>query len=272
MNSRLQFWLSTGKECKAWLALWLALLCLFAPLQAHAMSEEQKITLLIQSVKEAPEGTRFIRNGSVYSVDDAVAHLNMKYSKAKSRIKTAEDFIKYVASTSSMSGEAYLVRYPDGNSVTAATFFTEKLRGLNEQKGVKIDQIKWPYELYSWQQPVVDPDYSAKPSDSGTWSFSIVVMKSGAMTRVEEVFDIKNRLTGIQALQEKLASLPKGTHIHWLGTSEVKGKESEMLTSPPPGLIEMIVAFGYAHDLKIDPPWEYKQQIKKNNSSGNKQN
>ncbi|MDR0247935.1 MAG: DUF5329 domain-containing protein [Burkholderiales bacterium] len=98
------------------------------------MSEEEKITALIESVRDTPEGTQFIRNGKTHSVSDAISHLNLKYSKAKSRVKTAEDFIKHVASGSSVSGEAYLIRYPDGATVTAAAFFTEKLRKLKSEK------------------------------------------------------------------------------------------------------------------------------------------
>ncbi|MDR2710339.1 MAG: DUF5329 domain-containing protein [Burkholderiales bacterium] len=111
-----------------------ALFCAFAPLQAHAMSEEEKIAALIASVRDTPEGTQFIRNGKAYNVADAVDHLNFKYSKVKSRIKTAEEFITYVASQSSLSGEAYQIRYPDGKTITSETFFTEKLRKLKDEK------------------------------------------------------------------------------------------------------------------------------------------
>jgi len=105
-------------------------LCVFAPVQAYALSEEEKITMLIESIRDTPEGTHFIRNGKAYDVADAVSHLNLKYSKAKSKATTAEEFIKHIASGSSVSGEAYLIRYPDGTTVSAAAFFTERLRGL----------------------------------------------------------------------------------------------------------------------------------------------
>ncbi|MDR0274022.1 MAG: DUF5329 domain-containing protein [Burkholderiaceae bacterium] len=121
--------------CKNWLALFALLSCFFVCAQAWAMSEEEKIVALIESVRSTPEGTQFVRNGTAYDVADAVSHLSMKYSKAKSRVKTAEDFIRYVASGSSISGQPYLIRYPDGTAVTAAAFFTERLRKLSEEKG-----------------------------------------------------------------------------------------------------------------------------------------
>jgi len=112
-------------------------LCVFAPVQAYALSEEEKITMLIESIRDTPEGTHFIRNGKAYDVADAVSHLNLKYSKAKSKATTAEEFIKHIASGSSVSGEAYLIRYPDGTTVTAAVFFTERLRGLEGERPLR---------------------------------------------------------------------------------------------------------------------------------------
>jgi uncharacterized protein YlzI (FlbEa/FlbD family) len=115
---------------KTWLPLFLLLFSIFVPVQAYALSEEEKITALIESVRDTPEGTQFIRNGKAYDVDEAVSHLKLKYSKATSSVQTAEAFIKHVASGSSVSGEAYLIRYPDGTTVTSAVFFTERLRGM----------------------------------------------------------------------------------------------------------------------------------------------
>jgi hypothetical protein len=115
---------------RTWPILFLPFLFAFVSVQTYAMSEEEKITALIESVKDTPEGTQFIRNGKAHSIAEAISHLNLKYSKAKSRIKTAEDFIKHIASGSSITGEAYLIRYPDGATVTASAFFTERLRKM----------------------------------------------------------------------------------------------------------------------------------------------
>ena len=121
---------------KAWLVFPLSILFIFTllPVYALAFSEEEKIMMIIESIRDTPLGTQFIRNDKSYRVDDAVSHLKLKYSRTKSKVKTAEDFIKYVASGSSVSGKEYLLRYPDGTTVTAAVFFTEKLRKL-EKKG-----------------------------------------------------------------------------------------------------------------------------------------
>jgi len=52
----------------------------------------------------------FVRNGTEYPGEKAREHLADKYKFAGSRIATAEEFIKYLATQSSMSGEPYHVK------------------------------------------------------------------------------------------------------------------------------------------------------------------
>lgn len=54
----------------------------------------------------------FMRNARWHSAVDAAAHIGKKYQYVarKGRIHSAEDFIKYAATQSSMSGKAYKVR------------------------------------------------------------------------------------------------------------------------------------------------------------------
>jgi hypothetical protein len=51
----------------------------------------------------------FVRNGSPGTGEAARKHLETKYQFAKSRISTAEEFIKNLATSSSMSGEPYKI-------------------------------------------------------------------------------------------------------------------------------------------------------------------
>jgi hypothetical protein len=88
--------------------------------------EQAKIQYLIKTV-EALEGARFIRNGKAYDAKTAAEHLRRKWKAAGPRVKTAEDFIRYCASYSSVSGQAYRLRLPDGETVEAASFFRRKL-------------------------------------------------------------------------------------------------------------------------------------------------
>ena len=62
---------------------------------------------------------RFIRNGKEYGPEEARKHIQKKYEYARSRIKTAEDFIRGVASKSSLSGKPYKIRCKDQTMLCA---------------------------------------------------------------------------------------------------------------------------------------------------------
>ena len=113
------------------LALLLGLVAVVASAKAP-MTETQKIEALIDSVQHV-KGAVFIRNGSEYSADQAVHHLRMKWDSAGSRIKTAQDFIKYCASESSFSGKKYQIRFPDGKVENSEDFFNEQLKKMSPE-------------------------------------------------------------------------------------------------------------------------------------------
>ena len=51
----------------------------------------------------------FVRNGEAHPAADAREHLASKYRFARSKIGTADDFIRYLATSSSSSGEPYKI-------------------------------------------------------------------------------------------------------------------------------------------------------------------
>ena len=97
-----------------------------------AMTEEEKIERLIAAVKEL-KGAKFIRNGGEHSAGDAVDHMRRKWERGKKEIRTAREFIEKVGSRSSLSGEAYRIRFQDGREVTAAEFFGKKLEEMERE-------------------------------------------------------------------------------------------------------------------------------------------
>ncbi|OPX99307.1 MAG: hypothetical protein A4E60_02826 [Syntrophorhabdus sp. PtaB.Bin047] len=107
----------------------LVILLLLAAVHVCAgnLSEAARIQYLIASV-EALEGAKFIRNGSEHDARAAADHLRLKLKVAGNKVKTAEDFIKYCASRSSMTGEPYLIRFADGTTVRSEVFFRNRLR------------------------------------------------------------------------------------------------------------------------------------------------
>jgi len=52
---------------------------------------------------------QYIRNGTNYSAKEAKDHISKKYNYYKDEIKTAEDFIRYSATKSELSGREYKV-------------------------------------------------------------------------------------------------------------------------------------------------------------------
>ena len=78
----------------------------------------------------------FERNGTVYDSKEARAHIERKYNSFKSHVDETEDFIKYAATKSSMSGRKYHVTC-DGKKQTSAEWLHDELaRYRNKNSGV----------------------------------------------------------------------------------------------------------------------------------------
>lgn len=78
-------------------------------------------------------GVNFIRNGNDYDGVAAAKNLQMKVNYVGERVKTAEEFVRYCASESSMTHQKYKIQLPDGKTIDAATYFTGKLHELDEK-------------------------------------------------------------------------------------------------------------------------------------------
>ena len=76
---------------------------------------------------------RFVRNGKDYAADKAREHIQMKYDHARSRIKSAEDFIRYVGTKSSMSGRPYGIRCGD-RTVPCGDWLFEELEAFRHNR------------------------------------------------------------------------------------------------------------------------------------------
>ena len=98
-----------------------------APLPPPARAEVDALLGRLQA-----SGCEFNRNGSWYAGAEARAHLLKKldYLEGKDMVKTAEQFIERGASTSSMSGQPYLVRCTGKAPVESAKWLTAELQQL----------------------------------------------------------------------------------------------------------------------------------------------
>lgn len=117
-------------------ALFALTLLALAPLAARAApsaDESAAIDHLIAFVRESK--LEFIRNGVSYPGPAAADHLATKYAAVKDRLSTADEFIDHVASKSSMTGQPYMIVWPDGTQSTAADWLHEELKKY--RKGMK---------------------------------------------------------------------------------------------------------------------------------------
>jgi hypothetical protein len=86
---------------------------------------QAEIDYLLQFVAASP--CTFVRNDVAYPAAEARKHLEEKLRVARRRISTAEDFIRGLASSSSMSGKPYLIRC-GLQEVAAGVWLTDELR------------------------------------------------------------------------------------------------------------------------------------------------
>ena len=94
--------------------------------------EQQRIDYIIQSLGSL-KGAVFIRNGKDYDAQAARDHLQSKLDYAGGRVKTAEEFIKYCATESSISHQPYKIRFANGNVIDTASYFGAKLKEFDQQ-------------------------------------------------------------------------------------------------------------------------------------------
>ena len=97
-------------------------------------AEDARIEYLLAAVGSLHD-VQFIRNGTAYGTTAAVKHLRTKLGIAGSRVKTAEDFIRYCGSESSVSGKPYEIRFPDGHVVRSTDFLKQKLTDFDRANG-----------------------------------------------------------------------------------------------------------------------------------------
>lgn len=93
------------------------------------LTEDDKIEALIDAIERLP-GARFIRNDKEYDGPAGARHLRSKWNWQKSSIKTARDFIRLAATSSSQTGRPYTIRFADGRVIKSADFLANELDRL----------------------------------------------------------------------------------------------------------------------------------------------
>lgn len=86
--------------------------------------KHNEIQHLLQFVEDS--ACEFERNGTVYDSTEARSHMERKYDYVESRVDKTEDFIKYAATESSISGKKYNV-ICSGSRQTSADWLHNEL-------------------------------------------------------------------------------------------------------------------------------------------------
>jgi hypothetical protein len=94
---------------------------------APSTSVPDDIQYLLDAIERS--GCEFYRNGSWYAAAEARSHLASMYREVVKRqpVRSAQDFIDWVGTRSSMSGEPYRVRCPGSDVMTSAEWFRRAL-------------------------------------------------------------------------------------------------------------------------------------------------
>ena len=97
--------------------------------------DKAQIEHLLSFISSSP--CKFMRNGSWYEASEAADHIRKKYNYVLSKglIESAEDFIKYSATKSSISGKKYRVQCSNSPEIDSSEWLLTELgafRAINK--------------------------------------------------------------------------------------------------------------------------------------------
>jgi hypothetical protein len=90
----------------------------------------QEIDHLLDFV--AKTNCKYDRNGTIHNGPEARDHINMKYEYYRDKVKTAEDFIKYSATKSKLSGKKYKIHCPNSRVMDSSDWLLNELKQFRE--------------------------------------------------------------------------------------------------------------------------------------------
>jgi hypothetical protein len=100
-------------------------------------AEEKQIEAMIAAV-ERMTGATFIRNGRPYEAAAAAEFLRRKWRLREADVRSVEDFIDKIASSSSTTGQPYLIRFSDGSEIPCSAVLRTELSKLRKN-GQQLD-------------------------------------------------------------------------------------------------------------------------------------
>ena len=116
----------------------LILIVALLPVLAHASDldpeTEDQIEHLLSFVSTS--SCKFMRNGNWYEASEAAKHIRKKYHYVlgKGLVGSPEDFIKYSATKSSMSGKRYRVQCGQGTEIDSSEWLLTELSSYRSKE------------------------------------------------------------------------------------------------------------------------------------------
>ncbi len=103
-------------------------------LVADAQQEvtQQEIDHLLGFV--ANMACQYDRNGSIHSGPEARDHIARKYEYYKKRVESAEDFVKYSATKSKLTGRSYKIHCPGVEALSSSEWLLQELQAFRESQ------------------------------------------------------------------------------------------------------------------------------------------
>ena len=89
-------------------------------------NQVREVSHLLTFVKHS--GCSINRNGRDYPAEKGVAHIENKYDYFRDDIQNTEDFIKYSATKSTMSGDYYMVTCPGKKMIKTQDWLLTELQ------------------------------------------------------------------------------------------------------------------------------------------------
>ncbi len=78
------------------------------------------------------------RNGTKHSAEKGAAHIEKKYKYFRDNIKNTEDFIKYSATKSTISGDYYIAVCPGNKTIRTQEWLLDELQRFRNKPETKI--------------------------------------------------------------------------------------------------------------------------------------
>ncbi|MBU2713328.1 DUF5329 family protein [Zooshikella harenae] len=86
---------------------------------------KQEIAHLLEFVQKTT--CKYERNGEMHTGSEAVGHIQKKYNYFQDKVKTTEDFIRYSATKSELSGKHYRIHCQDKPMQNSASWLLKEL-------------------------------------------------------------------------------------------------------------------------------------------------